>query len=166
MTRLYIIEVKSVEPDGTHIRPIVARDRYETARESSDRPVLFTAEVLASHVAAAKLAHPDAASVTPRLFSDLAECTVVSDDAKDQHNIEIMISHHRVVRGQMLALTESLFPAGTRVAPLGCRSFSWRGTVRQLDKYARRDLPADLVWVDWDNGNKHSAPINEIEHVR
>ena len=89
-----------------------------------------------------------------------------AQDAKDQHDIETMIADYREVRGRMLALTESLFPAGTRVAPLGCRSDKWHGTVRQLDKHSRRDRSADSVLVDWDNDTKYAVPIDEIEHVR
>ena len=87
-------------------------------------------------------------------------------DAKDEHDIETMIADYREVRGRMLALTESLFPAGCRVAPVGCKSDKWHGTVRELDKYSRRDRSADSVCVDWDNGNKYAVPVDEIERVR
>lgn len=87
-------------------------------------------------------------------------------DAKDQRDIETMLADYREVRGRMLVLTESLFPAGRRVAPIGCKQEKWRGTVRDLSKHKRRDLAADSVWIDWDNGNSHPVTIDEIEHVQ
>ena len=97
--------------------------------------------------------------MNPGAASDLLE----KPTAKDYQ--ESVIANYREVRERMLAFTKSSFPANSRVAPVGCTSPSWFGTVRQVGEYERLDLSADMVAVNWDNGNEHPAKIDEIELI-
>lgn len=92
--------------------------------------------------------------------------TQAEQDEKGQSDTEAMLAEYREVRERMVALTQILFPDGARICPIGCKAPNWRGTVRALDEFGRRDKSADTVWVDWDNGNKHQVKIDEIELVR
>ena len=66
-------------------------------------------------------------------------------------------------REKMLAETMRLFPPGTRVQPVGVTAESWGATVRKIDEHHRREMSADCVFLDWDNGNKFAVRISEIE---
>lgn len=94
------------------------------------------------------------------------EMEMAERDEKDRQDTESMLAEYREVRDRMLATTELLFPAGARVCPVGNQSPKWHATVREVDKYHRRDMSADMVFVDWDNGNRFSIKIDEIERVR
>lgn len=69
-------------------------------------------------------------------------------------------------REAMLAITMAQFPPGTRVRPIGVTTGRWGATVRKLDEYDRRALAADMVFLDWDNGNRFAVSIGEIEAIR
>lgn len=74
-----------------------------------------------------------------------------------------LIDRYRAVRDQMLAHANAKFPPGTRVQPVGVTTGNWGATVVALDECDRRRMSADTVFLDWDNGNKFSVPIDEIE---
>lgn len=66
----------------------------------------------------------------------------------------------------MLAETLSKFPPGARVQPIGTTTGNWGATVRAIDEHHRKELAADMVFLDWDNGNKFAVRIDEIERLR
>jgi len=76
-----------------------------------------------------------------------------------------MSTTYTEARKQMLAETEQRFPPGSRVRPVGTTTGNWGATVRELDEHHRRDLSADMVFLDWDNGNKFAVPIDDIELI-
>lgn len=73
------------------------------------------------------------------------------------------VDYYRSIREQMLSITQAKFPPGTRVQPIGTTTGNWGATVREIDEYHRRELSADMVFLDWDNGNKFAVKIDEIE---
>lgn len=77
--------------------------------------------------------------------------------------IKNAVSNYAAERDRMLAFTNELFPPGTRVQPIGTTTGNWGATVRDIDEHDRRALSADMVLLDWDNGNKFPVSIAEIE---
>jgi hypothetical protein len=65
----------------------------------------------------------------------------------------------------MLEATIREFPPGTRVQPIGTTTGKWGATVSEIDEHHRRELSADMVFLDWDNGNKFAVNIDEIERL-
>lgn len=86
------------------------------------------------------------------------------DTATD--NVTASLEGYRSARERMLAVTMKQFPAGSRVQPVGTTTGNWGATVRELKNYDRLQLSADMVWLDWDNGNKFAMRIDEIEHEK
>jgi len=86
--------------------------------------------------------------------------------ANEQRQMEDLIKEYRDVRERMLSATVAAFPAGARVQPKGTTSGNWGATVRDIDKHHRKNLSPDMVFLDWDNGNKFAVCIDEIERVR
>ena len=75
------------------------------------------------------------------------------------------VDYYRSIREQMLSITQTKFPDGTRVQPIGTTTGNWGATVRAIDEHHRRELAADMVFLDWDNGNKFPVKIDEIEAI-
>lgn len=73
--------------------------------------------------------------------------------------------NYRVAREKMLEVTMREFPEGTRVQPIGVKTGNWGATVRKIDEFERRAMSADMVFLDWDNGNKFAVRIDEIEKI-
>lgn len=73
------------------------------------------------------------------------------------------IESYRQARDAMIEMTAAAFPPGTRVQPIGTTTGNWGATVRKIDQHHRRELSADMVFLDWDNGNKFPCKIDEIE---
>lgn len=72
---------------------------------------------------------------------------------------------YEIARQAMLDETLSMFPAGSRVQPTGTTSGNWGATVRKIDDFHRRELSADMVFLDWDNGNKFPVSVTSIERI-
>ena len=73
---------------------------------------------------------------------------------------------YRTCRSEMQESVAKLFPPGSRVQPIGTTTGNWGATVRDIDTYHRRDLSADMVFLDWDNGNKFAVRVDEIELIK
>lgn len=78
---------------------------------------------------------------------------------------DIDLNAYRIVRDETLKITQAKFPPGTRVRPIGTTTGNWGATVRQIDHHHRRELAADMVFLDWDNGNQFPVKIDEIERT-
>lgn len=76
------------------------------------------------------------------------------------------MEEYQKAREAMLAITMAKFPPGTRVRPIGVTTGRWGATVRELGEYERRALAADMVILDWDNGNRFAVSIEEIEAIK
>lgn len=74
-----------------------------------------------------------------------------------------LIKDYREARARLLERVDQLFPARTRVKAIGGRNGKWGATVRALEQVDRVRISADMVWLDWDNGNKFATSIDEIE---
>jgi hypothetical protein len=70
---------------------------------------------------------------------------------------------YRNARDAMLASVEGQFPARSRVRVKGTTTATWIGTVKMLQLSDRRSYSADMVFVDWDDGNKFAIAVDEIE---
>jgi len=74
-----------------------------------------------------------------------------------------LIAEYRAARSRLLARVEKLFPAGSRVQPIGVTTGNWGATVEALPSADRLRISADMVYLAWDNGNRFATAIDEIE---
>lgn len=87
------------------------------------------------------------------------------EGAKD--SLPDLLANYREARTALIAaLPKELSANGKRIKMIGVQSESWRGTVKELDKYEARSQAADMVYVFWDCGNRYPVAIDEIEVLK
>lgn len=78
-------------------------------------------------------------------------------------DIKELLAAYREARAKLLSET---FANGSVVRAKGTTSLEWVGVVRGMSAPDRRATSADMVFVEWVNGNRYPVPVDEIELKR